>query len=407
MKLFFVELTPSDLLDKALISSGLSTQIISKISQVPKSDNSNVIVWAPKTPSDLKALPTLRKRQPATWIVLVVEDEWLKDAKRHNLLLACPEKNDVLLRKHWEATLGFSLQRATAQVSLFTRIATLKKECRDLKTHYEDLSASSTRLIEQLEKDVGLATDIQRSLLPKASPQIPGVSVSVKYLPAAGLGGDYYDLFDFGDRRHFGVLLADSKTHGMAAALLSVLLKVQLEKMKETYPDSKTFVEFLNQEIKNFHEKDLAPLSLLYGIFDRASLTFQYTSAGPLSPILWRGTRAVTLPVLNNPPLGGMNQYTFRETVTPLQPGDLLILHTDGLEAPLTASTNTQSAFERIVQILGRKQAVPDPVEVQIELLGLIDRYLETKPLADDLTLIQFAVDGHALYVASDSATPA
>jgi serine phosphatase RsbU (regulator of sigma subunit) len=225
----------------------------------------------------------------------------------------------------------------------------------------------------------------------------------VKYLPAAGLGGDYYDIFEMGDRKHFGVLIADSKTHGMAAALLSVLLKTRIEEMKDRFPESRAFVEYLNAEIQQMNQKALSQLALLYGIFDRSTLTFRYTSAGHLKPLLWRGGRPEPLPPVSNPPLGGVDRFAFRECAVTLRPGDLLIFHTDGLEGPLT--DRHPSAFEKMVEILKDKEPRPDPLDVQNELMALVDRSIERKPLEDDLTMIHLSIDEKTLYIPA-STTP-
>jgi serine phosphatase RsbU (regulator of sigma subunit) len=176
-----------------------------------------------------------------------------------------------------------------------------------------------------------------------------------------------------------------------------VLLKVRLEEMKDRFPDSKTFVEFLNRQIQELHKNDLANMSLMYGILDRSSLSFQYTTAGPWKPILWRKGAPCAVDIASNPPLGGMDHYVFRESAVQLMPGDLLILHTDGLDAAV--SSDHGSAFDKIVRILEKEQA-PTPLDVQNELMGLVYRYLDRQPLEDDLTLIHFAVDERALYVA-------
>ena len=64
--------------------------------------------------------------------------------------------------------------------------------------------------------------------------------------------------------------MADSKTHGMAAALLTVLLKVHLEEMKDRFPDAKSFIQFLAQEIQQLRVKGLAPLALTLMAFSTA-----------------------------------------------------------------------------------------------------------------------------------------
>ncbi len=81
-----------------------------------------------------------------------------------------------------------------------------------------------------------------------------------------------------------------------------------------------------------------------------------------------------------------------------LKPGDLLILHTDGLEPALTQRHD--NAFDGLVGMLQGQVTSPHPQDVQNELMAIVDRYVDKTPLADDLTVIHFAVDERALYVA-------
>jgi sigma-B regulation protein RsbU (phosphoserine phosphatase) len=400
MKLLFVGLSPSDALQKVLLSNGFDLELVKTASDLTarKSASPDLIALHLKSTAGLKDLKKVRRHNPQAWLAMVIDKAWLRDSDAQNQLLKTEEKDDVWLTETWEGMFWLCFQRMLNQRRMALELREAHEEARLLRANYQELTTSSDRLIEQLERDVGLATSIQRSLLPKVSPDIPGVSIAVKYIPAAGRGGDYYDIFEFGDRKRFGVLMADSKTHGMAAALLSVLLKVRLEEMRDRFPDSRCFVDYLNREIQVVASKELASLSLLYGILDRSSLTFQYTLAGPIKPLLWRRGEPAALSISEDPPLGGIDQYSFRENTIALMPGDLLILHTDGLEAPLAA--HESSSFDKIVQILKRRNPSPDPLEVQNELMALVDRYVEKKPLEDDLTLIHFAINERALYVA-------
>lgn len=378
MKLYFSGVVPDPSLEKILLANGY------ELTKRPPKVAPELVFFALKYSTSWKELEKIREDYPKAWITVIVSDKQLHDAEFYNKLLTYPGKNDVWLDSSWETLFWFALQRTL--------------EARKNQQELDTLKSTSEKLIAQLEKDVDLAGNIQRSLLPKASPEIPGVSLAVKYLPAAGLGGDYYDIFEFGDRKRFGVLMADSKTHGMAAALLAVLLKVRLEEMKDRFPDSKSFIEYVNREFHDLDKNELAPLSLLYGILDRSSLKFHYTVAGPIRPLLWRDGKSLALDTQANPPLGTHTLTSFRENSIALKPGDLLILHTDGIEGPL--ASKGASAFDNLVQILEKKKRSNDPLEVQNELMALIDRHVETTPLTDDLTILHFAIDQRALYVA-------
>ncbi len=395
MNVGFVGIQPGEDLKRGLLAGKFPFEILRRLPDAI--DPPDLLVFSPKTPAALKELRELKERCPNLWIAVVLPKDWLAEPEWQRALLTCPEKSDVWAAEFWEWTFWFALQKAGEFQEQRAKFAALQNENALLKAHYEDLTKSSERLVAQFERNVGLAGNIQRSLLPKRSPDIPGISVAVKYIPAAGVGGDYYDIFEFGDRKRFGFLLADSKSHGMAATLLSVLLKVRLEEMKDRFPDAKSFMEFLNTEIRNLHESDLANLSLLYGILDRTSLEFRFCVAGTLQPTLWRQGAPVDLGTIPKaPPLGGMDHFAFREQTVRLEPGDLMLLHTDGLETPLAHSGR------QLPDLLAAKDPSPDPLEVQNELMGLIDSYKAHGPIPDDITLIHLTVDARVLYLASN-----
>lgn len=398
MKLLFIEMTPNAELERVLLTNGFSVEIAKRAGDFPSQDF-DLVAYAPKTVSGLQDVSEIRTKYPKSWLAIAVRKGWLMEATHVHELLKCDGFNEVWILDLWQNTIWFSLKCLLQHKQMTAELRDLQSQCYNLKSQSEDFSTRTQTLLAQLERDVVLAGNVQRSLLPKVSPQIPGVTLSVKYIAAPGAGGDYYDIFEFGDKKRFGILIADSKTHGIAAALLSVLVKVRLEEMKNRFPDSKSFVEFLNREIQQLHEREMSSLSLLYGILDRSSLTFQYTIAGSLKPMLWRLGESPQLSLSTSPPLGGVDHFPFRENFLSLKPGDLLIFHTDGLSQPL--NFGNENADAKLIEVLKAKDLSPDPLDLQNELMALVDRFVEARQLQDDITLIQLAIDERTLYLAS------
>jgi hypothetical protein len=339
----------------------------------------------------LRELAIWHERFPRAWIAAIVSRSALRDRALTRELLRCPSLDDVWGVANWQSLFWFAARRAQREQRLRAGLAPAA-----LPADWSTVSDASGHLVRQLERDVELASHIQRSLLPKSFPQIPGVALAAKYLPATSVGGDYYDIFEFGDRRRFGVLLADSKTHGMAAALLSVLLKLRLEEMKERFPDSRSLLMHLHQELHQIDAKDRASLSVLYGILDRNALTFQYTAAGHLQPLLWRQNRRVGELLAATAALGEGQAPVFNEQTVQLKPGDLLFFHTDGLFQILGARG---APLEELERMLSGRGAFPDPIDIQMDLLGLVHQHQEKAELPDDVTILQFAIGPRALYL--------
>jgi serine phosphatase RsbU (regulator of sigma subunit) len=390
MKLSFLGLAPTPELSQVLSKNKFAVSLpkAPDSAEIKKADL--VAVYISKE-SALEKVALVRKANPNCWIAVLIDKKSLSSSDFQEALLACEEKNAVWIKETWEESFWISFQQ-------FLQWRKLQQKVTELESSSESLSQESAAMVLRLEKNVQLAEDIQRSLLPRFSPNLPGISISAKYVPASGLGGDYYDLFEFGDRKRCGFLLADSKSHGMAAALLSVLLKLRLDEMKERFPDSKTFIEHIDREIQTMNLKNIASMSLLYGILDRSSLTFQYTSAGELAPIHLRQGKTVKVPAPSNRALGGGSASEFHEHTLTLKPGDVILLHTDGIAAPL--GVRPEEAPSKLAEILSSKKLSMNPVGLQNELLGRIDHYTEKQKLPDDLTLIHLSIDEKTLYVA-------
>ncbi len=365
------------------------------------SDPFQIIVYAPKTPQDFAKGSSLRTLYPNAWIAVSLKDAWVATlAKEEN---PASYFDEILGAPFEDAVVRLSLSHWTRHVESREKVTELETSAESLRLQCEDLERLSGQLVRQVERDVELASRIQRSLHPKLIPTLPGIFLKAKFLPAAGTGGDYYDIFQFGDGR-LGILLADSKSHGMAASLLTVLIKIRLEEMKERFFDTHTLVEHINREIQAVHGKEISSVSLLYGILDRKSLTFQYTVAGPLGPLLWRLGEMAPLNTVVNPALGEVSDYSFQESFISLKPADLLVFSTDGLDAPLAAGQTAHSnRIQSLAEILKAATEPGDLLSTQNEILSHVDRHTESSPLPDDITLIQLLIDSQTLYVASES----
>jgi len=399
MKLLFLGVEPSKEFERTVVSHGFSCVINPKFPNSSKVQPFEMVIFAVKKTADIKKLELIRQKFPESWISAVITKKSLLDSEFHSSLIENECKDVVWIEDSWETLFWFSYQQMLEARKQSMQVKQLESELMRFQQKTSALSEASNKLIDKFSRDIDLAENIQRILRPRFSPAIPGISLSVKYIPSLEGGGDYYDVFEFGDKKRYGFLLADSKTHGMAAALLSVLLKLRLEEMKERFPDAKSFISFLNQEIRSIHTlKNEASMALFYGILDRSTLTMQFSSAGGLKPILWREGAPTVVPNLQNPEVGGADCFEFRQETLTLQPGDLLILYTNGLEAPL--KKQGYSGHERILNLLKRGKQQPDPLGTQNELMGLIDEYTSKKKLKDDVTLIQLAIDERAMYVA-------
>lgn len=389
MNLTFLNLVPSQELYQTLLKHFSVSKFESAKELLDDRAEKNLIAYKIHSPKDIDAVAHLRKAYPSAWLVLVVKKTQL-ESSFYTKLLNAAEKNDVWLLEEWETTIWFSLER-------WFQYAKLQTANRKLKSNLKKLSQKTDTLVERFEYNLSVVEKIQRSILPKSRSSLSGINISAKYIPALGKGGDYYDLFEYNDNRRIGILLADASTHTMAAALLSVLFKLKAEDFASSFRSSRAFVTHVCEELELAKAKALAPMSFFYGILDRNALTFDFTTAGSISPLIWRDGKALELPHPKNPPIGICASFPYREVQVDLAPGDLVVMHTDGLNAPL--EQKGKSAKEQVVSLLKNKGKI-DPISLRNDFLGLVESYRSKRRLKDDLTFLNLSIDERAMYLA-------
>lgn len=181
---------------------------------------------------------------------------------------------------------------------------------------------------ERLDRDSKEARFIQQSLLPSASPFLPGFALEATTVPAGDVGGDWYDYIDLGNDR-WGVVLADVAGKGMAAALLMSATRGILRSLAPAYQSPAEVLSRLNCVLKDDFPAGRY-VTMIYGVLDANQHTFTFANAGHPHPVMIAGSDAQLLDGVSGIPLGlGESQYADR--VVPLQRGIKLVIYSDGI----------------------------------------------------------------------------
>ncbi|HZQ83185.1 MAG TPA: SpoIIE family protein phosphatase [Acidimicrobiales bacterium] len=189
---------------------------------------------------------------------------------------------------------------------------------------------------EAFESDVQrerrVSETLQRSLLPEALPDVPGVEMAARYVPAgadADIGGDWYDTFPV-NRGRIGMVVGDVFGHGLGAAATMAQLRMALRADAPAANGPAAALENLNTLVADMHPGLLA--TLVYAEFDPATGEVRYSRAGhpPLLVVDAAGTAAFLDHALG-PPIGVLPVGEYTEAVHELATGDALFLFSDGL----------------------------------------------------------------------------
>jgi serine phosphatase RsbU (regulator of sigma subunit) len=194
----------------------------------------------------------------------------------------------------------------------------------------EQTAACLDRLrLRLLQRDAIEAWEIQKKLLPEELPEISGFQFAGSCRPVREVGGDYYDAFKVTDHT-IALCVGDVVGKGVPAALLMSSLQSAVKVLcSETMRPG-----VLCQRINELIAQHIPPgkfITFFYALVDTATRELVYTNAGHNPPILLHATGEVIRLGEGGPPLGVFTPQTYADTRLMLQPGDKVLLFTDGV----------------------------------------------------------------------------
>ncbi len=239
------------------------------------------------------------------------------------------------------------------------------------------------RVKEALEREVEIAREVQRELLPRGAPVVRGLEIAGICIPAVGVGGDYYDYLPLPDER-IGLVIADVSGKGIPAALLMAGLQASVRSLALPGISPCEVNRRLNDML---HQSTSASryATLFFGLYDPHDRSLHYSNAGHFPPI-HIGAHGAAYLSQGGLPIGLMPDSLYGEGRRELGLGDLVALYTDGVvEAPNALGEEFGNA--RLVEILTRHQEAPlsELLSTVIEAVG---RFGGGGAPYDDVTLV-------------------
>ncbi len=183
------------------------------------------------------------------------------------------------------------------------------------------------REAQRVQRQVQLAADVQRRLIPQHAPVVPPFDVAGRYEPAFELGGDFYDFIPF--QHTLGVIVGDVVGKGVAASLLMASVRAAFRANAETIYDLDEIMARVNAALTR-DTRDHEFATVFYGTFDATNLRLTYCSAGHDPALLLRDGRFTDLTV-GGTVLGIDAASPYEKGLIDLKPGDVLFIYSDGL----------------------------------------------------------------------------
>jgi phosphoserine phosphatase RsbU/P len=318
------------------------------------------------------------------------ERETLRRIKAHLLV-------QIRTKDRLSGVLSLSLRRGQFPYSVADR-ETLMSVAGQLALVIENARLAERMVAEErLRRELALAAEVQRRLLPERPPEGLAVELAGFCQPARGVGGDYYDFIKF-DNQRLGVAIADVAGKGIAAALLMSTVQATLRSLSAggngqgpANGSLADMVATLNRLLCN-STRGANYVTFFYAQFDPATQRLAYVNAGHNPPFFFRANPSRDFRSLTS---GGMfvgmfEHCGYEQEVVQMQPGDVLIAFTDGLSEALNEQ-GEEFDEERIKEALAAT-ALLSVNEIRDELVRRVKEWIASAPQHDDLTFIVMKV---------------
>jgi sigma-B regulation protein RsbU (phosphoserine phosphatase) len=179
----------------------------------------------------------------------------------------------------------------------------------------------------ELQKELEIARRIQSDILPSAYPRSDYFHVAARYVPMTSVAGDFYD-FLVTDPKQAGLLIADVSGHGVPAALIASMVKLAASSQSANAADPAALLSGMNSVLCGNTQNQFVTAAYVY--LDAASGSMRYSAAAHPPMLLLRDGKVVEI-AENGLMLAAFSFATYATAVHPLEPGDRLVLYTDGL----------------------------------------------------------------------------
>ena len=248
---------------------------------------------------------------------------------------------------------------------------------------YEQLAKEEARL----ERDLQAAKRIQGALLRPAPAEDYGVDIAARYLSAREVCGDLYDFLRYGPQQ-LGIALGDVSGKGTAAALYGA---VAIGIMRSLAPQKLQPAEMLKQMNQLVGERRIEGrfMTACFATWQKGRQKLRVANAGQSQPLLYKDNRCGRIE-LTGFPLGLYEDVSYEEWGVTLEPGNILVFHSDGIAE--TVSSEGQFFGTTRLRELIEKHHQLTATELADNILSEVDWFSSGAPLSDDRTLVVMKV---------------
>jgi serine phosphatase RsbU (regulator of sigma subunit) len=344
----------------------------------------------------LEIIQQIHQRWPAMKLVLMAGHFYESRAKEEFQKLPVyfisrdvseEEFRDALIQIHKDAY-PIGDRRQIAHTS-FGHMALAEDENEELELNRLAQEVTQRRDDEESRtRELVMAGRIQTDILPEEEPVIPGWEVSAKLEPARETSGDFYDFLPLTDRK-WGFVVADVTDKGMGAAIFMALSSTLMRTYANRFPTLPAMaLTAVSQRILSDTRGGMFVTSI-FGVLEPHTGRFIYANAGHPPGFLvslQKGKESIDHLRPTGMALGVLEQARWKQKIVKMNPGDFLILYSDGI----TEAQNSQGTFYEEDRMLDAALSRPggSAIEIRNAILKDVHRFSGSAQYRDDITLV-------------------
>jgi sigma-B regulation protein RsbU (phosphoserine phosphatase) len=243
---------------------------------------------------------------------------------------------------------------------------------------------------ERLNRELEIAMEVQEHLFPQRLPSVPGLDYCGRCRAAREVGGDYYDFLELPEGR-LGIAIGDVSGKGIGAALMMASLEASLRAQASVCHDIAELMKRVNSLIYDASSASRYA-TLFYAEYDPRSRQLSYVNAGHNPPLILRNPSAdyQVLRLETGGPVIGILQQCYQQESFLLEPGDLVVLFTDGVSESMNVR-NEEWGEDRLIEFAKTCHGLP-AFDVMTRILAAAEAFAVGASQHDDMTLVVLRV---------------
>jgi serine phosphatase RsbU (regulator of sigma subunit) len=255
----------------------------------------------------------------------------------------------------------------------------------------KDLDSNIKELVEKqrMAKELEIAGNIQRNLLPSKLPELHGLEVIAHTIPAGEVGGDSYDFIQV-DKDKTAFYIGDVTGHGVPSGLVMAVANALIYSFSKIYHTTKEIVVNTNRVLTPKTNRDLF-MTLCLFVWDAKTERLTFTGAGH-EPFVYYSHLKKSVSKVKS---GGMILGTLpdiekvsNEQMMQLDKGDMIVLYTDGVTEALNEEGNEMYGLERLMEVTRKLSIRPNVMDIFKGIFADLQAFMGKASQRDDITLI-------------------